>query len=117
MWLKLLLISSLFGPILGDSACKNHPLDLEWPSPDEWSALNVSVNGNLIKADPVASSCFANSSLTSATNCDTVQQRWFEPAFQAEQPESIGYSYWANNSCVPPNDYGYRLGQQYCHRS
>lgn len=112
MMLKSLLIGSLLRPILGDYACKNHPLDLEWPSLDHWNALNESINGALIKANPVASSSFANSSFASAINCDTVQERWFESAFQAEQPEAIGYPYWANNSCVSPNDYGYKHGQQ-----
>ncbi|KAF2008819.1 FAD-dependent monooxygenase [Aaosphaeria arxii CBS 175.79] len=112
MKLQLLLISLLLQPIRGDSACKNNPLDRKWPILDNWSALNESVNGALIKANPVAATCFANSSFTSTTNCDTVQKRWFESAFQAEQPESIGYPYWANNSCVPPNDYAYRKGQQ-----
>ena len=109
---RTMLAAILFCPVLGVTICKNHPLHSSWPSVRDWSALNQSTGGVLIKTEPVASSCYNASSFASTTSCDEIQKNWFYSAFHAEQPESIGYSYWANNSCVPPNDYAYDKGQQ-----
>lgn len=101
------LVLALSFVALAESECKNHPLDASWPSLDDWSALNRSINGALIRTNPVASSCYEGSPFDSATSCDEVQANWFYSHFHAAQPESIGYPYWANRSCVPPNDYAY----------
>jgi hypothetical protein len=91
--------------------CKTHPSSANWPSTGDWDALNQTVGGAVIKSTPVASSCYNDSDFSSAVSCKKVTENWFLSEFHALQPESIGYSYWANNSCVPPNDYGYRSGQ------
>ncbi|KAH6628962.1 FAD-dependent monooxygenase [Boeremia exigua] len=96
---------------LANAVCKNHPLDSNWPSLLDWHALNQSTNGALIKTNPVASSCYDEGSGSSRISCQTVQDNWHYSTFHASQPESIGYPYWANNSCVPPNDYAYESGQ------
>ncbi|KFA79441.1 hypothetical protein S40288_09236 [Stachybotrys chartarum IBT 40288] len=108
---KILFATSLLRSTLGASVCKTHPLDLEWPSIDDWTTLNESTNGALIKSSPVASSCYDSNPFASGVTCPQVQDQWFYSVFQAEQPESINYHYWANNSCVPPNDEGYMEGQ------
>ncbi|KAL5621098.1 hypothetical protein FOBRF1_004344 [Fusarium oxysporum] len=87
--------------------CKNHPLDANWPRIDDWNALNRSISGALIQTRPVASSCHANSPFKSTISCNKVEENWFYSHFHSTQPESIGYPYWANASCVPPNDYAY----------
>ncbi|KAJ4298055.1 hypothetical protein N0V90_005954 [Kalmusia sp. IMI 367209] len=113
MWIKkALLASSLLCPAKANTICKSHPLDFGWPDIDDWSALNRSTNGALIRASPVAASCYNDSSWSSSVGCDAVQEDWFHSEFHAKQPESIGYPYWANNSCVPPNDYAYVPGQR-----
>ncbi|EHL02075.1 putative 6-hydroxy-D-nicotine oxidase [Glarea lozoyensis 74030] len=38
--------------ILGDLTCKTTPLDSNWPSDADWTALNVSINGTLIRSAP-----------------------------------------------------------------
>jgi hypothetical protein len=109
---RTMLAAALFCPVLGGTICKNHPLHSGWPRAQDWSALNQSTNGALIRTSPVASSCFDGNPFASAIGCDEVQKNWFYSAFHADQPESIGYSYWANNSCVPPNDYAYPEAQR-----
>lgn len=109
MWLAATFF--LLSPVLGDRSCKTHPLDPRWPTTSDWNSLNQSTNGALIVSKPVASSCYDGNPFESATSCASVQENWFLSAFHAEQAESIGYSYWANNTCVPPNDYGYVKGQ------
>lgn len=98
---------ALCGLALAVPTCKNHPSDPSWPSPDDWNALNRSTSGALIKTSPVASSCYSKTPFHSTTSCDDVQENWFYSDFHSSQPESIGYPYWANRSCVPPNDYAY----------
>ncbi|KAH6972945.1 FAD-dependent monooxygenase [Ilyonectria sp. MPI-CAGE-AT-0026] len=99
--------SLLFGSTYGAVSCKTTPFDPTWPSTEQWNALNQSVGGELIKTRPVASSCLDDNPFGSTVSCDTVQENWFHSAFHARLPESIDYSYWANSSCVPPNDYAY----------
>jgi hypothetical protein len=101
------LVFILSSVSLAEPECKNHPLDANWPSIDDWSALNRSIDGALIQTNPVASSCYEKSPFDSTTSCDEVQENWFYSSFHSTQPESIGYPYWANRSCVPPNDYAY----------
>lgn len=95
----------------GKPTCKSHPLEAGWPSAIDWAALNSSTQGALIQTNPVASSCYSGSPFTSAVSCDIVQENWQYSTFHANQPESIGYPYWANNSCVPPTDYAYDKNQ------
>lgn len=109
---KAVLGASVFSSALGASICKNHPLDLDWPNADDWSSLNQSTNGALIRSSPAASSCYGDNPFGSKIACNVVQERWFSSAFHATQPETILYNYWANNSCVPPNDDGFEEGQQ-----
>ncbi|KFA74436.1 hypothetical protein S40288_08916 [Stachybotrys chartarum IBT 40288] len=106
------VLVSLFAVALSDIICKNHPSSSDWPTDADWGFLNRSTNGALIKTVPIASLCYPGSNFSSNLSCEEVQENWFYSAFHAEQPESIGYPYWANNSCVPPNDYAYRQGQQ-----
>ena len=95
----------------GQPACKSHPLEASWPSTIDWATLNHSTQGALIQTNPVASSCYPGSPFTSAISCENVQEAWQYSTFHANQPESIGYPYWANNSCVPPTDYAYDSNQ------
>jgi hypothetical protein len=80
---------------------KKHPSSADWPSTGEWNALNRTFSGALIRSTPVAS-CYKDSDFLSVVNCKDVTENWFLSEIHAVQPESIGYSYWANNSCVPP---------------
>ncbi|KAI1379578.1 FAD-dependent monooxygenase [Hypoxylon crocopeplum] len=103
----LLACSLLFNHAFGGPLCKNNPSDPTWPSDNEWGALNSSTGGALIKASPVASSCYDGNPFNSPLSCNEVQEEWFSSEFHASLPESIDYPYWANSSCVPPNDYDY----------
>ncbi|PYI33416.1 hypothetical protein BP00DRAFT_434573 [Aspergillus indologenus CBS 114.80] len=75
--------------------CKNAPLDVTWPSETDWSSLNASIGGHLLRIVPVAASCWPNS-IESHISCNTFYQ-----------PDSIDYPIYANNSCLPPNVTGY----------
>ncbi|KAI9373503.1 hypothetical protein BJX61DRAFT_552181 [Aspergillus egyptiacus] len=87
--------------------CKSSPHDPSWPSPDEWSALNKSINGVLIRTSPAASSCYPGNPFDSTENCTEVTQHWSYAAYHAGWPESVDYSIYTNHSCLPPGVDGY----------
>ncbi|KAH6661255.1 hypothetical protein BKA67DRAFT_590296 [Truncatella angustata] len=88
-------------------SCKVVPSDTEWPSDLEWTRLNETIKGTLIKTLPVASSCYSNNSSETELSCTYVEENWGYSAFHASIPESVNYPIWANNSCLPPNTTGY----------
>ncbi|CBF80472.1 hypothetical protein AN8405.2 [Aspergillus nidulans FGSC A4] len=92
--------SALAAPRNGD--CKLTPHDAAWPSDEEWSALNATINGTLIRTTPAASSCYPGNPFNAPTNCTEVMAHWSYAAYHAAWPESIDYSIFTNHSCLPP---------------
>ncbi|RAH53071.1 FAD binding domain protein [Aspergillus piperis CBS 112811] len=101
------LLSLIALPALAAANCKTTPGDAAWPSTEEWSALNQSIGGSLIRTAPAASSCYAGNPLGSSYNCSSVKDHWSYAAYHAAWPESNDYSIYNNNSCVPPGVAGY----------
>ncbi|KAF7720046.1 FAD binding, berberine domain-containing protein [Penicillium ucsense] len=87
--------------------CKSSPQSTIWPSHDDWRALNRSIGGCLIRTAPAASSCYKGNPFNSPHNCSEVMENWKFGAYHASWPESISYSIFTNNSCVPPGNNGY----------
>ncbi|EFY91870.1 isoamyl alcohol oxidase, putative [Metarhizium acridum CQMa 102] len=83
--------------------CKLTPSDRDWPSLQEWAALNSSIGGALLQTHPAASSCYRGNPLHSSVACKTVEANWTESAFHASLPESITSPLYANDSCLPPS--------------
>lgn len=92
---------------LGHSTCKNHPSSGQWPTENEWQVLNQSVHGALLRGVAPASSCYEGNPLGSKIKCKETSDNWFYSSFHGKQPASIGYNFWANNSCVAPTDYAF----------
>lgn len=95
------------GAFAAIQTCKTTPFDAEWPSVEQWSALNTSIGGTLLRTSPVASSCYAGNPFNSAISCEIIEANWTLPTFHAALPESIDYPIYANNSCLPPGSTGY----------
>jgi hypothetical protein len=87
--------------------CKTSPGDVTWPSLEEWSVFNQTVHGSLIKTTPAGSSCYPGNPFGSPENCTNVKDHWSYAAYHAAWPESVDYSIYANNSCLPPGVDGY----------
>lgn len=87
--------------------CKVTPYDPQWPSDQDWAALNRSINGCLIKSAPIASACWPGNPFGSSLDCNTVKSQWTDSYFHRAQPESVDFPIWANNSCSPPGSTGY----------
>lgn len=103
----LYLPLSLISPPATTQHCKTSPQNETWPSHEEWNALTKSIGGALLRTAPVASSCYEGNPLNSPYNCSWVKNRWSLGAYHASWPESIHYSIFANNSCIPPGMAGY----------
>ncbi|KAM0123919.1 hypothetical protein ACHAO1_011188 [Botrytis cinerea] len=91
--------------------CKVTPADASWPSSADWTALNASISGTLIKTLPPASSCYIGNPFNSTQNCSSVQTNWVLASWQADTPEGIDYPIYANNSCLPTDATGYQAGK------
>jgi hypothetical protein len=52
------------------------PGDPEWPSDQDWEALNETVRGNLIKGVPLAQSCYGAEA--NETECLKIENDWVD---------------------------------------
>lgn len=81
--------------------CKCTPNDPCWPSSPEWSSLNTTLSGALIRSTPPASVCYSNQPNYNEEQCALVRSQWFNSTWHAENPISVDYPIWTNNSCDP----------------
>ncbi|KAE8386199.1 putative isoamyl alcohol oxidase [Aspergillus alliaceus] len=104
-----ILVSALIlaAPAFASPACKVIPSDPTWPSDADWTSLNASIDGRLLRTVPVASSCWPGNPFGSPVSCGTVQSNWSNAMWQSGLPEAINYPIYANNSCLPPEASGY----------
>ncbi|KAL7274198.1 hypothetical protein RUND412_002913 [Rhizina undulata] len=84
------------------SNCKVSPLDTDWPSDSDWSALNTTVSGRLIKVVPIASPC--HDPYYNETACEYVTDNWNEATLHSNDPASIMAPIFSNNTCLPSDD-------------
>jgi hypothetical protein len=88
-------------PVKQDTNISQAPHDSCWPSKSEWSSLNSTLSGALIHPTPPASVCYSSQPDYNEDSCDIIRSRWFDSTFHAQDPISIDYPVWANNSCNP----------------
>ena len=94
--------------------CRFIPTDPEWPSTEQWGALNTTVSGRLIATVPLGAPCYKSTydvktgqydlSTYDQALCEKVQKGWHEPAFHEESSSSVMQTFFANNSCNPIAD-------------
>ncbi|KAJ5390897.1 uncharacterized protein N7496_001965 [Penicillium cataractarum] len=104
------MISTLLLPLLATAAigapqssnCRCRPSDSCWPSTKQWSALNKTINGNLVAVRPVASVCHQPE--YNADACKTVTNLWSDSVWRSSQPGAGQWENWEawperNQSC------------------
>ncbi|KIW01879.1 uncharacterized protein PV09_06727 [Verruconis gallopava] len=96
----LFLPKSALSTVIDGSECKCIPGDPCWPSMQDWSAFNETINGSLIASVPPAEACYPGKSYN-ADACNLILASWFDSNWHAKSPISIDYPEWANNSCNP----------------
>ncbi|KAL4757796.1 uncharacterized protein BDW70DRAFT_170995 [Aspergillus foveolatus] len=97
--LLLLTISSIYPTSALWQRCRCTPAHSCWKQID-WSALNATVSGKLIRNSPPAVSCYPGPKYNKE-ECAHVGSQWSNTTFQSEQP--IGYCYPIDNSCPVTN--------------
>lgn len=106
----------LFAPALASASviphnttrfCKTTPSDSSWPSRAEWNSLNRTIDGELLRTVPVASACSSGNPFGSTVSCEVATDNWSNGTWHSQQPESIDYQMYANNTCLPKDASGY----------
>ncbi|KAF9882492.1 hypothetical protein CkaCkLH20_00528 [Colletotrichum karsti] len=69
-----------------------------WPSESSWEALDLTLDGNLVKSEPIAQSCYDGPAKDLA-ECARVSKLWSDQDFQTSNP--IGRPYPYNITCAP----------------
>jgi hypothetical protein len=77
--------------VTGDlPSCKNYPGYDGWPSLTQWSALNISLGGTLLKGIPPAAACYQGE-YKDATICANVRRRQTDALFAYLCPDPTQY--------------------------
>lgn len=92
----LLLLS--FVPSIA-ARCKVVPTSPAWPCETEWDALNLTVEGRLLKPLPTAAVCHYEQPTFDPETCNVTQ--WDSSVTYAEDPLGIINPNWSNDSCLP----------------
>ncbi|CAG8890878.1 unnamed protein product [Penicillium egyptiacum] len=80
--------------------CKT-PNDPCWPSTLEWSSLNETVSGRLIKTKPPGSVCYPTESDYNLSACNNILENWTTSVFHSSNPSSVSDLVYSNSSCSP----------------
>jgi hypothetical protein len=82
--------------------CKTFPGDPAWPSPQEWSQLNASVNGALLAPRPPGSVCYKSSPTFDLARCDFLVNNasTANPNFWFQDPISVLVNWPQGNTCI-----------------
>lgn len=89
----------------GGPTCKAAPGSASWPSPDLWAGLNATVGGQLIKTVPPGSVCHQQQPAFSTSLCPLVLNAWSNEYFHSEDPVSVEWNNWNNDTCLPIPSY------------
>lgn len=82
MFFRASLIASLLAvlPQASASACRCFPGDACWPTEDQWSQLNKTVDGRLVKTVPLGTPCHAPN--YNSETCAVLKDGWLLPEEQ-----------------------------------
>ncbi|KAJ5681032.1 hypothetical protein N7536_012171 [Penicillium majusculum] len=86
--------------IAATADCKCDPSMPCWPATTEWSSLNDTISGRLIKTTPVASVCYRSEPTFNLETCQFVRSNWTTWPFHSANPTSVGDPS-LDNACAP----------------
>lgn len=66
-----------------------------------WSQFNDTLEGRLIKPVPPAGICHEGQPNYDKEQCATLQENWSKYQFHADDPVSVMWEVWTNNTCLP----------------
>ncbi|CAG8285049.1 unnamed protein product [Penicillium nalgiovense] len=101
-FLSVLPVSLLaYSVAAASSQCKCAPSDPCWPSDADWSALNKTVSGRLIKTIPPAAVCYKSEPNYNPSACEYLLKNWSNSEYHSSNPVTVSDPLWSNNSCPP----------------
>ncbi|KAI2616846.1 FAD-binding domain-containing protein [Hypoxylon sp. NC1633] len=98
----LLLVVAIAAEIISrtrSTKCKYLPGDPNWPSQDDWAALNNSVGGRLVATVPLGSPC--HDPTYDEELCTSLQEQWLYSSIHLKSSSSVMAPLFANQSCDP----------------
>jgi hypothetical protein len=107
MYRSLLALSLAAAPALCNvqdaaaTSCKAIPGSADWPAPEVWAGLNQLVGGQLIKTVPPGAVCHAQQPSYNVATCGAVLQAWSNEFFHSDDPVSVEWNNWNNDTCLP----------------
>lgn len=81
--------------------CKASPGSSDWPTLSQWTALNSTISGRLLKPSPPGAVCHPDQPTYNSTQCPSVLSDWFTMPFQVGHPIANAWNNWNNDSCLP----------------
>lgn len=95
------LAAIILSPAGAAPSCKAVPGGEGWPSPEQWAALNQSVDGRLLQPTPPGAICHPGHAAYNAAACPATQAAWFTEPLHANDPVSSMWNNWNNDTCLP----------------
>ena len=83
------------------SKCKAEPGTPGWPSPQEWSKLNASISGRLLKPLPPGAVCDYTLDAFNLQSCWVATLNYSQSAFHTNDPVSVQQPNWEHDACLP----------------
>lgn len=81
-------------------SCKTFPGDSNWPSDSEWSRLNTSIAGALLRPFPPAAVCYLNSPVFDTERCNFLLQNASRTTFYLDDPVTTLTQWPQGNTCL-----------------
>jgi hypothetical protein len=79
--------------------CKAFPDSIDWPSEDEWSKLNTSLGGALLKPLPPGAVCYNNTAVYNPTQCLNLLFKGFTSRFYIDDPLTVLTTWTQGDTC------------------
>ncbi|KAK1757004.1 6-hydroxy-D-nicotine oxidase [Echria macrotheca] len=80
--------------------CRAWPGSHDWPAADEWTKLNTSLNGALLRPDPPAAACYPSDARYNATTCRWLLGQARQTGFWIDDPLVV-LTQWPQGSTCP----------------
>lgn len=86
---------------VSDSGCKAYPGDDSWPAAQMWTALNSTLDGNLLQPPPPGGVCHPGQKNFQDGQCPTLAKEWTTFDFHVNNPVSVMSDQFTNYTCLP----------------
>jgi hypothetical protein len=93
--------AELSNPTKGGPECRSFPGTADWPSETEWTNLNISLGGALIKPVPVSSACYSNEPSYNNRTCRYLTTQASKTHFWLDDPLTVLTQWPQGSTCMP----------------